>query len=87
MAVYTSLPLNVVAPSDHDIVALYSSVSSTVVSGKSPVAGTVTPVISAILITAGAVSGNTAVTTPELATFVAVAPATLKKFSRTPISV
>jgi hypothetical protein len=36
---------------------------------------------------AGAVSGNTAVTTPEPAAFVAAAPATLKKSADTPVSV
>jgi hypothetical protein len=33
------------------------------------------------------VAGNTAVTTPEPAEFVAVAPATVKKFAATPVKV
>ena len=41
------------------------------------------PVIS----TSGAVAGNTAVTTPEPAAFVAVAPATVKKLAATPVKV
>ncbi|HQL06015.1 MAG TPA: hypothetical protein PLU33_12850 [Treponemataceae bacterium] len=42
-----------------------------------------------ILITAGdaPVAGNTAVTTPEFTAFVAVAPAIVKLFAATPISV
>ena len=35
----------------------------------------------------GAVAGNTADTTPEPAAFVAVAPATVKKFAVTPVNV
>ena len=41
-----------------------------------------------MLMTVLAVAGNTAVTTPELAEFVTVvAPATVKKFSFTPVNV
>ena len=51
MAVYTVLPLNVASAGSHDIVAVYSVVSAIVAVGVAPVSGTVTPVISAILIT------------------------------------
>ena len=39
------------------------------------------------MITAADVAGNSAVTTPELAGFVAVAPSTVKEFSVTPVKV
>ena len=59
-----------------------------VVTGVAPATGEVTPGIAAMVITA-AVAGNTAVTTPELARFVAGAevPATVKKFAVTPVRV
>jgi hypothetical protein len=50
------------------------------------VTGAVTPAIAAVLIVV-AVTGNNAVTAPESVAFVAVAPATVKKFSDTPDSV
>jgi hypothetical protein len=40
-----------------------------------------------IFTTAAGVAGNTAVTTPEPAGFVAVAPTTVKKFAPTPAKV
>ena len=39
------------------------------------------------LAVAAAVAGNTALTSPELAAFVVVAPATVKKFAVTPVKV
>jgi len=53
-----------------------------------PVTGAVTPGIAAMSITA-AVSGNSAVTTPKSASFVAGddVPATVKKFAATPVKV
>jgi hypothetical protein len=55
--------------------------------GVPPSAGAATPEIAAMLTTEGGedpVSGNSAVTTPEFAVFVADAPATVKKFATTP---
>ena len=57
--------------------------------GVAPATGAVTPAIAAVLITALAVAGNAAVTTPEPAELVAVGdvPATVKKFWVTPVKV
>ena len=60
--------------------------SIAVVTGVAPVTGAVTQEIAAMFITV-AVAGNTAVTTPELAEFVSVAPATVKKLAATPVKV
>ena len=59
-----------------------------VATGVPPVAGTVTPRIPGISITAAAVAGNMAVTTPELIGLVSdVTPATVKKSAATPVKV
>jgi len=58
------------------------------VTGVPPVAGAVTPGIAKSVIMIGAaVSGNTAVTTPEPAALVAVAPATVKELAVTSVKV
>jgi len=70
-------------------VPVYSAVAVIVGTGVPPASGAVTPAIAAISIVRGPIAGgNTAVTTPELAAFVAYnAPATVKKFAPTPVNV
>ena len=84
------LAANGLSAGDHAIVAVYSVVAVIAAVGVAPVTGAVTPAIAAVAIGTGrvaAVAGNTAVTTPELMAFVAVAPATVKKFAATPVKV
>ena len=88
VAVYAVLAANVTGLVFHVIVAVYSVVSAIVDVGVAPVTGAVTPAIAGVAIaTLAAVAGNTAVTTPEPAVFVAVAPATVKKSAVTPVNV
>ena len=71
------------------IVAVYSVVEVTLVSGAAPVTGTVTPLITVADTTdiPDPIAGNTAVIVPEFAGFVVVAPATLNWFAVIPVSV
>ena len=88
VAVYTVLAANVTGLVFHEIVAVYSVVSAIVDVGVAPFTGAVTPAIAGVEIaTLAAVAGNTADTTPVLIAFVAVAPATVKKFAATPVNV
>ena len=59
------------------------------VTGVPPATGAVTPAMAKLAppIVTVVVAGNTAVTTPEPDEFVAVAPATVKKFAATPVKV
>ena len=90
VAVYAVLPAKVAGVPFQATVPVYWSVSVIAVTGVAPSTGAITPDIAAMLITvsgAAPVAGNTAVTTPELSAFVAVAPATVKLFAATPVSV
>jgi hypothetical protein len=78
--------MNFTSAGDQVTDAVYSGVSVAVVTGVAPTAGTVTPAIAVPAIVA-AVAGNTAVTVPDSAPFVAVASATVKKFAGTPVNV
>jgi hypothetical protein len=71
---------------DHVTVPVYCAFPASVVTGVAPATGAVTPGIAATFITV-AVAGNTADTLPVLTAFVAVAPATVKKFTATPVKV
>ena len=86
VAVYTLAPANCASDGDQVTEAVYSAVAVAVVTGVASVAGTVTPDIAVPAIVA-AVTGNMAVTTPESAGFVAVAPATVNWFAVTPVNV
>lgn len=89
VAVYTVLAAKVLALGDQLMLPVYCAVSVIVVTGVAPTVGAVTPAIAAISMTegVGSVAGNTAVTTPELIGFVAVAPDTVKLFACTPVRV
>ena len=67
---------------------MYPVPAVVVLTGVASLTGAVTPAIAGTEIILGAVAGNTAVITPESAEWVTVvAPATLKKFALTPVSV
>ena len=70
----------------HEIVAVYSEVAVMLETGVVPVTGAATPAMAGVAIVV-AVAGNTAVTTPALTEFVAVAPDTVKKLAATPVKV
>ena len=73
---------------DQLTVPVYPVPAVVVVTGVASVTGAVTPAIAATEMTIGAVAGNTALITPALAECVTeVAPATVKKFSLTPVNV
>ena len=80
VAVYTEDALKGLSAGLQDTVPVYSFVEVIVDTGVPPVTGAATPGIVEVPTTAAEVDGNTAVTTPELAGLVAVAPATVKKF-------
>ena len=67
---------------DHETVPVYWAVLI-FLTGVAPATGAVTPGMAVIL----TIFGNTAVTTPKLAAFVACAPATVKKSADTPCKV
>jgi hypothetical protein len=90
VAVYTVLSPKVAGVPFQVTMPVYCAVSVTVVTGVAPSTGAVTPEIADMLITvsgAAPVAGYTAVTTPELTAFVAVAPAAVKLSATTPVSV
>jgi len=89
VATYAVLPTNGLSVGDHATVPVYSAVGVIFVTGVAPATGAVTPAIAAISIVRVRVVGNTAVTTPESAAFVACVdvPATVKKFAATPVNV
>ncbi len=88
VAVYTVEPANVPCAGLQLTVPVYWAVAVIVVTGVAPVTGAVTPGIAAMLITVAAVAVKLAVTTPEFAEFESLfAPATVKKFAVTPVSV
>ena len=69
-------------------VPVYWAVAVIAVTGVAPVSGAVAPGMAATLITATAVAGKAAVTTPELTAFVGdVTPATVKRLAATPVRV
>ena len=88
VAVYCVFTANLPETAGYQVtVPLYWFVS-TAVTGIAPATGITIPGIAAVLITAGAVWGNNAVTIPALAALVTVvAPATVKKFSPIPCRV
>ena len=90
VAVYAVEAANVLADGDQVMVPVYCVVSVIVVTGVAPRTGAVTPAMERMFtaVAAGApVTGNTAVTVPELIAFVAAAPATVKLLAATPATV